>query len=287
MALPASFAKDGFVSSADARKRRWMPGLKRPGILIGTEGETNTGKSEFIFSCPGPGLVLAVDRGTDAIMDNPTPPPARRSDFAICEIKTSMPTQAADHVAHWKEFYAKYLAALANPDARTVGIDGDSDTWELQRLAEFDGKFTQVPSILYVKVNAARRVMIARAFDSGKVIVATNKIKDEYVTKRDANGNPELKDGKEVRVKSGQQIRQGFDDDNYLWHIQIKHLVREPRQVKVGAKIIDKPMEWGIRILKAKANPQMQGMELWGGDCNFAGLVQTVYPNIEMREWGL
>lgn len=285
MILPNSFLRDGFVSAETARKRRFLPGLQRPGILIGTEGETNTGKTEFILSCPGPGIVLAVDRMYDAVLDNPEPPVSRNDNFAFKEIKLSMATMAEDHKAVWKSFYEDYIKALANPDARTVGIDGDSDTWEVQRLAEF-GKLTQIPSIMYVGVNAARRVMIARAFDSGKIVVATNKVKHEYVTVRDEEGNPKLsKDGKEVREKSGDFVRQGFDDDNYLWHIQLRHLRKDAYiNPKTGKEV---KTQFGIRILKCKSNPGLKGEELWGSDANFAGLVQLAYPNTEIGEWGL
>lgn len=287
MALPASFLKDGFVSAAEVRRRRHLPGLNRPGIMIGTEGETNTGKSEFAMSAPGPGIFLCVDRGFDGMLDNPNPPESRCNDYAFKVIQAPLPTQAgqSDYLAYWKAFYEEYKKALANPDCKTVVLDGDSDTWELQRLAEF-GKLTQIPSIMYVNVNAARRAMIARAWDSGKIVIATNKIKDEYVTKRDDHGNVVLKaDGKEERVKSGNLVRQGFDDQDYLWQIQIRHLYKPAGVNKITKK--ETPQQWGLKILKCKPNPQLQGMELWGNECNFAGLVSMIYPNVPLSSWGL
>jgi hypothetical protein len=287
MPLPASFARDGFVSAAEVRKRRHLPGLNRPGILIGTEGETNTGKSEFGLSAPGPGIYLCVDRGFDGMLDNPNPPSWRKADnFAFKVIAAPLATQTnqPEYLKYWKEFYGEYTKALANPDCRTVVLDGDSDSWELQRLAEF-GKLTQVPSLMYVNVNAARRAMIARAWDSGKVVIATNRVKGEYINKLDDQGNPVMKDGKEVRVKSGDSIRQGFEDQDYLWQMQLRHLHKPAGFNPITKK--DTPPQWGIKILKCKANPQLAGMELWGADCCFAGLVQAVYQNVSLAEWGL
>jgi hypothetical protein len=285
MAIPQSFIRDGFLTPAEARKRRFLPNLKRPGIMIGTEGETNTGKTEFILSCPGPGIVLAVDRMYDAVLDNPSPPAWRRDDYVFKEYQLSMATTAENHMENWRNYYALLMTALKNSDARTVGIDGDSDTWETQRLAAF-GKLSQIPAIMYTEVNAARRALISRCYDSGKIIVATNKVKDEYVTKRDDAGNIVLnKDGKEVREKSGRQLRQGFDDDNYLWHIQIRHLVKPATYNKILKR--DVPMQFGLRILKCKANPGLAGTELWQDECNFAGLVSLCYPAVELKEWGL
>ena len=287
MPLPASFLKDGFQPASEIRKRRFLPGLKRPGIMIGTEGQTNTGKTEFGLSAPGPGIALCVDRGFDGVLDNPNPPKSRNADFAFDVTAAPLATQTNQntYLEYWRAFYERYKKALENLDSKTVLLDGDSDSWELQRLATF-GKLTQIPPIMYTDVNAARRAMIARAWDSGKIIIATNKIKDEYVDKTDAKGDTVMgNDGKPTRVKSGNFVRQGFEDQDYLWQIQLRHLYRASGVNKVTGKEI--PQSWGIRILKCKPNPPLQGIELWGSDCNFASLVQVVYPHVELSEWGL
>lgn len=272
MTLPASFLKDGFVPPANLRRRHRR-------LMIGTDGPSNTGKTEFALSAPGPGLVISLDRGFDAMMDNPQPPPTRRTDFAFKVVQAPLASQTTkeNYLAYWQDFYGILKTATANADCRTIVIDGDSDSWELQRLAEF-GKLTQVPSILYTTVNAARRAMYARLWDSGKIIIATNKIKKEYKTLRNPDGTPRLNDqGKEVREWDGASYnRQGFEDQDYLWQIQIRHLFRNTTNGP----------EWGLKIMKAKADPSLEGIELWGGDCHFAALVQTVYPHVPLAEWG-
>lgn len=271
MTLPASFLKDGFLPPDKIRKHRRL--------MIGTDGPANSGKTEFAISAPGPGIVICLDRGFDAMLDNQNPPPSRRSDFAFKVVQAPLPTQAvqASYVDYWKQFYAIYKQALDNADCRSVVIDGDSDSWELQRLAEF-GKLTQVPSILYTSVNAARRAMYARAWDSGKIIIATNKISKEYKTLRNPDNTPLLNnEGKEVRQWDGATYqRQGFADQDYLWQIQLRHLFRNTTNGP----------EWGIKITKCKADPSLTGYELWGPDCNFRSLVETVYPHIPIKEWG-
>lgn len=272
--LPASFYRDGFGTPADL--------TLRPRLMIGTDGPSESGKTEFAMSAPGPGIVICLDRGYDACLMNARPPAARRKDFAFKPISVPMATQSNDtkfYLEYWRAFYAEYKKALENPDARTVCLDGDSDSWELQRLAAF-GKLTQIPSIMYTDVNAARRAMIARAWDTGKIIIATNKVKDEYVEELDAAGNPILDNsGKPKRKKSGELERQGFSDTDYLWQIQLRHFYVEPPDgVGLG--------KYGIRILKCKKDRTLVGMELTGEDCNFAGLVQTVYPEIPLENWG-
>lgn len=267
MTLPASFHTDGFV----------IPRSKYRRLLIGTEGASDTGKSEFAASAPGPGISLCLDRGYEAMLDNKTPPPTRNPNFAYVPIHIPLATSVAQPVFldYWKSFYAQYSKALANKDARTVVLDGDSDSWELQRLAEF-GKLSQVPPILYQTVNAARRAMIAKAYDSGKIIIATNKLKKHYVQVHDAQGKPVADgQGKPIREWDGSTYdRQGFDDQDYLWQVQLKHLYDEKKK------------QWGIRILKCKADKDLAGLELWKEECNFQTLVQVIYPNVPLSEWG-
>jgi hypothetical protein len=261
MPLPASFARDGFFPAEKMRG-------KHRHLLIGTEGLPNTGKTEFACSAPGPGIVICLDRGFDAMLDNPNPPKSRRDDFAFKTIKIPLATQAAqpEYLQYWRDFYAEYKKALDNPDARTVVLDGDSDSWELQRLAEF-GKLTQVPPIMYQQVNAARRAMIARAFDSGKIVISTNKLKDGYESQLTS-------DKKEVRIKTGKYERQGFADHEYLYQIQLRHLFNEEKG------------SFGVKILRCKSDTTLQGLELWGEDCCFQSLVQCIYPTVPLSEWG-
>lgn len=259
MTLPASFARDGFLPADKVRGK-----LRR--LLIGTDGWPNTGKTEFALSAPGPGIVLCLDRGFDSVFDNPNPPATRRSDFAFKVISMPLPKQGqvGYFAEYWNKFYEEYKRALDNPDARTVVIDGDSDSWELQRLAEF-GKLLQVPSILYAAVNASRKSMIARAWDSGKIVISTNKLNDGYEKKLDAAN-------KEVQVKTGKEKRQGFSDWGYLYGVQLRHLFKDGK--------------FGVRILMSKADTSLQNMELWGDECNFKTLVSVIYPNVDPKEWG-
>lgn len=279
MTLPASFIKDGFVLPGSLRRTRRL--------MIGTDGPSNSGKTEFAISAPGPGIVIGLDRGFDAMLDNPNPPPTRQGNFAFKAIPVPLATQAKQDTfkEYWRAFYHDtYLKALNNSECRTVVIDGDSDSWELQRLAEF-GKLLQIPPIMYSGVNAARRAMYARAWDSGKIVIATNKIKRDYQPVLLADGTPDMKDGKPVREWDGKAYeRQGFPDQDYLFSIQLRHLY-EPAGIngKTGKAY---EARWGIKILKCKADPDQEGTELWGDDCNFQTLVELVYPNVTLAEWG-
>lgn len=261
MTLPASFAKDGFQGIEALRSGK----LRR--LMLGTEGWSDTGKTEFAFSAPGPGIVICLDRGLDGILDNPNPPKSRQQDFAVKVIPRLLPTQATqpEYGTNWKLFYAEYMKALNNKDARTIILDTDSDSWELQRLAEF-GQLQGVISLRYAGINAARKAMISRAYDSGKIVIGTNRLEEEYETKINNAG-------KDVQVKTGNTRRQGFKDQSYLWGMQIRHFITEDKQ-------------YALEIIKCKADSSLVGMKLIGEECNFMSLVSAVYPQIPLQEWG-
>lgn len=271
----------GFIDPDLARRQ----GKKFRRLMIGIDGPWDTGKTEFALSAPGPGACLALDRNFDALFDNPNPPPTRQHNFGFLVVKVPKATQLAvtqnanPYLEYWREFYKHYTTALDLPDeaCRTVILDGDTDSWELQRLAEF-GRLSKVPSNLYDNVNAARRAMYARAFDSGKIIIATNRVRKEYATVIDpATQQPKLNSsGNEVREWTGDYERQGFSDQDYLWNIQLRAMREDT----------DKGPQFGIKIMKCKADPSLIGQELWGPECNFQTLVQLVYPTVSLTEWG-
>lgn len=275
MTLPASFIRDGFGAYQNGNRLR---------LMINSDGAPDSGKTEFILSCPDPGIIVALDRNFDATLLNANPPKSRRENwgFKVIQAPTASQETQDGYLGYWKAFYTEYQKALANPDARTVALDGDSDSWELQQLATF-GKVTQIhpQDSRRPGLNAARRALINRAWDSGKIIVFTNKVKDEYRNVLDAEGRP-IKDpntGRETQERTGRKTRQGFKDTDYLWQICISHLYQPPENGKAG--------RWGLRINKCKADKSLEGMELWGDDCCFEGLVQTVYPQIPLEKWGL
>lgn len=285
MTLPASFAKDGFLTGDRAR----LGGRKFRRLMLGTEGQTDTGKSEFSWSAPGPGVCICLDRGFDAALDNPEPPPTR-NDFGFVVVSAKRVFGSNEAVKgtmtqYWSEFYNAVKKAIANDDVRTLVIDGDSDSWEIQRLADLGALTGIYPQTKYSPVYAARRAFYSMLWDSGKIIIATNKVKDEWETVTDGEGNP-VKDsnGEEKRRKTGNLERQGFPDQDYLWQIHVRHLFKPGSfNAKLGR---DVEQQWGLRITKCKANKKLEGEELWGPDCNFASLVQFVYPQVPLEEWG-
>lgn len=257
-------------------------------LMIGIDGPADTGKTEFSMSFPEPICMLLVDQGYEHVLRNPHPPATRKKQID-CKIfklpqagmnpkqdsgqASSADAQAA-YQSIWADFYANYMSAVSSPKYRTVIIDGDTDTWNLQRLAAF-GKLTQVPPLEYTKVNQARRIMIRRGFDSGKNIVFTYQVSDEYETtvKLNSRGEP-----KEVSEKTGNLKRKGFSDQDYLVQVQLRTMT---------GKKVDGSIQFGVEISKCKADLELVGVQLWGDDCNYKGVVQAIYGDVEEGDWGL
>lgn len=285
--LPASFQRAGYLIPEQARMRG---GSKFRGLMLATEGRSDTGKTEFLMSAPGPGIVLACDRGFDAVFDNQSPPPTRRQDFGFKPLKMPMPTDFGsnkDYIPYYQTFYRETMGAIAIPDARTVCIDGDNFTWDLQKLAEWGRIQGIYPPVKYAEPTAARMSFYYTLWESGKIIICTNMMKDEWRDKVNDDGTPVLdKDGNRVGERTGDSVAMGFPKQEYLWQIRVRHLYRAATVRKLAGKDVRVPQQWGIRIVKCKANPELVGEELWGESCNFKGLVQTVYPHIPLEAWG-
>lgn len=296
MALPPSFAqKYSLTPVGQVRKRRRL--------MIGTDGVTNTGKTEFIWSAPGPKVLLVIDRSYDSALDNPNPPIDRNLEDTFMEV-IKVPglgaTPQADALNYFQTIRKRLYDLLAIPEFRTVAIDGDSDFWEIQLLAEF-GRVSQIPPMAYQMVDGVKRSIANRCWDAEKIIIGTNKVKPLYEDVLDENGLPIIDEKSKRNVQrkvEGEYKRQGFRDQAYLWQLQIRHLFKpageidlskmtlaERLRVKRSGLTKTKP-EWGLKILKCKANPLLEGDELWNEDCNFKGLVQHVYPQVALTEWG-
>ena len=87
----------------------------------------------------------------------------------------------ATYSEYFQDIRSSFYAGLANPDAVTVALDGDSDFWELHRAGGI-GQAGRIMPIRYGDVYAQRRAITAKAWDSGKIVIGTNKVKDEYAT---------------------------------------------------------------------------------------------------------
>ncbi len=294
--LPPSFEKNGFVPFNRAENKISLGnGVYLKPLLIGSDGESDAGKTEFGLSIPGVIKMLSIDRNYRGVMDNPHPPKERNPRVGIRIFQ--VPMQGTAKIADFQKYYAMirdaFYDALDCKESTVVLVDGDSDYWEIH-VCGYYGKTTQIfPATKYAAPYSDKRAQIARARDSGKIVLCTNKVKDQYVTVYNADGTAKKDDqGNDLRERSGKKERQGFKDQDYLWDLQLYHMFKPAHKRQMGVlptgkpRMIDVPMQWGVRITKCKHNMEMVGEELWGDDCNFRGLVQLVYPDVPLVRWG-
>lgn len=289
MAIPKSFITDGFYNPNAPKKRRRL--------LIGIDGPTNTGKTEFGLSAPGPGICLCLDPGYEGMEDKEEPPATRNLDFVFVPIRVKMREEVNgtdEYVKDWIYYRDLCYKAYANNDALTVILDGDGDSYELQTLAEF-GKLTQIPQLARDPLMAKRKLFIRRAFDSGKNIIATYKVKPNWVPVIDPATNMPLKDEKGRVVREAHPTnmdRRGFPDQDYLYMVQLRTMKRKGEDFIIPAgpkkgQVKPGKIEFGVIIMKCKIDSKYEGLELWGDKCCFKGLVELLYPSSSPAEWGL
>jgi hypothetical protein len=295
--LPSSFEQQGFVSPAKTRARIMLPnGQYLKPLLIGSDGASDSGKTEFALSAPGAIQMCSVDRNFQGVFDNPHPPPARnpRVGIRVFQPPLNGTAKLTDYQAYYAIIRTGFYDALDNKQSTVVVMDGDSDFYEIHILAHF-GKNTQIyPQTRYAAPYAEKRAQIARAWDSGKIVFCTNKVKPEYETVYNPDGTP-MKDsvnGEDLRKPTGRMERQGFKDQSYLWDMQLSHMFKPASQRQMGSKpdgtprMVTVPTQWGVRITKCKHNMELVGSELWGDKCNFKGLVELTHPEVPLSRWG-
>src|SRR5688572_22944210 len=99
------------VSASLLREFPGIPAQRLKGVLIGTEGSANTGKTEFGFSGPGPGIGLMLDRQFRAVLENQTPPETRNvEDYILQNVEMALATGTSQPAAlqMWNAFYQNH-----------------------------------------------------------------------------------------------------------------------------------------------------------------------------------
>jgi hypothetical protein len=258
------------------------------GILpnaIGIYGQPSGGKTELALTAPGVILGITIDRGYLGLMLNPNPPATRSKSVVWKVINPPLAGTAAvpEYVSYWAKIRDEAYSAVKRPEIRTVLCDGDSDSWEVQRLAEF-GQLSQVPSYKYTAVNAARKAYYTRLTDSGKFLIFTTKMTKEYVTVYGPDGQPQMKDGKPVRQWSGKWEARGFDDIEYHLQLNIYCFLADATYDKDGNLLSGR--DYTARIMYCKSNRSLEGMDFNGADCTLPTILREVYPHISLKEWG-
>jgi hypothetical protein len=117
----------------------------------------------------------------------------------------------------WKDFVADYYRALSDPAVRHVVVDNSTTMYRNARLARF-GKLTQVPPVLYARVNdeMLRMVVAARAAD--KSVIFTARVGDEWTQPTKGKSGEKGSLGE----KTGKLIRDGWKDLGFESEVTVR-----------------------------------------------------------------
>lgn len=269
MTLPRAVIEAGYKPASQLNLR---------GLMLKINGLPDGGKTELALSGPGPGVCVLSDRGYKGMLRNPSPPQTRNPDIWLktVEFPSDKDPGAAQElfVRAWNAYRAEVYTALALGGISTVVVDGDSDTWDIQKLAHY-GKKTQIPPMMWESANSTRKAMLTRCQDSGKVVIFTSKMKKHYADVLDTNGIICLDDsGKPKREWDGTYDASGYNDQGYFWEVEVLAMKHDAKS------------EWGLQIQKNKSDPGYVGQELWGDECNLKTLFQFIFPHIDINSWG-
>lgn len=152
---------------------------KRAGILA-VYGETDTGKTSFALSAPGPIALIHTAEKIDGVVQQF----AAKKDIRMFNFGgtfTGTPQEISEQA---NKVLAKMRAHLTDAIkwARTVVLDTHTEAWELLRLARF-GKLAQVKPIHYGPVNAEWLSMMKMFRQAGANVnlIAVGQIREKYV----------------------------------------------------------------------------------------------------------
>lgn len=215
-------------------------------MIVGIEALEKSGKSNFIFTAPGPIAYFNFDKPVDDVV-------WKFADKKVIYVRNYWPDDASQ-AAHQKvmsDFLSDYIMLLNENEVRTLAIDTGTKLWEVARMAEF-GKVSQVSKYAYGPLNAQFNELINKAYKSDKSLIVSHKKGKEYV---------------DDMWKGGYE-RKGFGDMNFLTQINIE-LSRDD---------VD-PFDFHLKVLDSAYNSSLKGLELDNDMVNFPMLASLVFNN--------
>jgi hypothetical protein len=250
-------------------------------LQVSSQGKRSTGKTAFpLRTAPGPIMHLDLDEGSEDVNDQIIKQLGRED---IITIPVRMPTFNAkndDAVKELQGFATESWAkiSLSMSEAVTCGfrsilLDTGDETWRILRMGLF-GKLAGVKQMDYDVPNLMMTKLLRTPQEHGVNCFCTHKVSETWVTEKYKNDRGEEK---ERRVPSGIFVREGFKDTDYIFRVDVEHMNR-PGPGGIG-------LEFGLRVLRCTANPNITGVELWGDDCTVPMLGQMVYEASTEDDW--
>lgn len=262
MAAPVNIG--GFTTNRPVSKKR---------LVVSLSGQDKCGKSHFALTAPGDIAYANWDTGLEGVIDKfERLKRIYSKDYGVVippEVGNDPPKTAA--IAHkvWEEFKSDMRAAWKAPNIRTSVVDTEGETYEVIRLARF-GKLTQVMPHHYGPVKLEYSNFYNEIFDTDKNLIFLSKLKEEY------ENQPGQGAGAPVGKKTGRWERVGMKDIPYM--VQVNAIAERIEGVSPD-------MQFQIRIVNCRQNPELNGFVLPQPLCTFTHLGMMVYPGTTESDW--
>lgn len=234
-------------------------------MLVGSQGLERTGKTNFWLTAPDPIAGVNMDIGLEGVVEKWS----KKKKIWVASFNIPPITNQKSYIDYFKRVEAAYHGAVEHKDVRTVVVDTGDELWELMRLAEF-GQLNPAADIkrAYPPLNQLYRGLIRMAYDSGKNMVVTHKVKELWTSKEVSRGGSvstvDSWDGKSYR-------RAGFGDSDYLIQVNLEHYRRDGK--------------FGMRITNSRQSMAVAGYEFEEDECTFQNLGVTIFDGTTMDDW--
>lgn len=169
-------------------------------LIVSLDGLEGTGKTHFVLTAPPPIFLFDIDVGVEGVKEKFQD---AGKDIYTYEVRVPKGEKQNVYKELWREVLER-VDKIYDYNEGTLGIDTNSELYELARLAHF-GKLTQVLPHHYTEVKAEFREVLRRADDSNMNLVLVHKVKPVYVNN--------------VRTKEYEIA--GFDEAKYMVQVSL------------------------------------------------------------------
>ena len=232
-------------------------------LFVEVGGLQKQGKTHFLFSAPGPIAYFDFNNRSDYVADKF----CDEKEIHMYEYGRTKGMEMSVWRAVWDEFVTDFKAAVAHPEIRTIGIDTDTDLWEIRRIAQF-GRASSVPTA-YSALNKDLRDLFNMVRHTDKNLVVLTEMKKKYVTRI-------------VRTPKGEHEQASWDGTYEMvgWS-------GTPYKVDMVCStsydVAEK--EFVLNIINSGIQPGLAGEEYSGIDCSFPIVAMDVFPDTTLEYW--
>ncbi len=247
----------GFTRASD------LPKLRKRMVMAASAGEKE-GKTTLALSAPGPIALFNLDIGLEGVIDRWV----EEKQIVVADFNYKDATNASEWVTTWERMKKLWMAALKDPDVRTLVMDTETEMWELIRLARF-GKLTQVMPHHYGPVNTEYNDLIRKIYDTDKNLILIRKLKDEYVNDK----------------RTGRMEVSGFKNVPYLVQVDVvlwKHRDTDHPNL-MGMK--GGGGTFGMTVRECRQNRGVEGTSFEEPNSDFSTLAMEVFPETGPEDW--